>query len=165
MAWPTFSALIGVHHWLDELFLRHQDALLALDVIEAQRRLQVYKQALQTHIEDEDTRLIPVYDARTADIPGGGKQFFIGEHVKLQEILAHCERLLGELAEMPVEARSRHAIALFDREAFYKSLVEHHHAREQNILFPWLDKVTTDAERTELLAQCASLTAFRAAHA
>lgn len=165
MASTTFAVLNDVHHWLDELFLQHQDAVLAHDVPEAQRRLAAYKTALISHIDDEDHRLVPVYDARTANIQGGGTQFFFGEHVKLQEILAHCEQLLDGLDGLDGDAWSRQAIALLDREAFYKSLVEHHHAREQNILFPWLDKVTSDGERADLLAHCHSLAAYQASRA
>jgi hypothetical protein len=42
-------------------------------------------------------------------------------------------------------------IKLFDEEATFKHVVEHHDLREQNILYPTLDRVTTEVERQELL--------------
>lgn len=159
----SFAELEGVHLWLDELFVQHQIALLGADIPTAIARLDDYERQLLTHIEDEDTRLIPVYSARTSDVPGGGRDFFEGEHIKLQTILGECREQLMAARGAAGDALSRRLVALFDREAFYKSLVQHHHAREQNILFPWLDRVTTDDERASLLASCKSLTAARAA--
>jgi hypothetical protein len=53
-------------------------------------------------------------------------------------------------------------IELMDREAMYKGLLAHHHAREHNALFPWLDLVTTAEERAGLFDRCSSLTAYKA---
>jgi hypothetical protein len=39
-------------------------------------------------------------------------------------------------------------------ESMFKHLVEHHDLREQNIQYPALDRVTTIAERQDLLARC-----------
>jgi hemerythrin superfamily protein len=36
----------------------------------------------------------------------------------------------------------------------FKHLVEHHDLREQNILYPTLDRLTTEAERRDLLGRC-----------
>lgn len=48
----------------------------------------------------------------------------------------------------------RSIIGLFDRQAMYKHLVEHHDLREKNVLYPALDRVTDDAERARLLHVC-----------
>ena len=52
-------------------------------------------------------------------------------------------------------ARFRRAIiALMDRQFMYKHLVEHHDLREKNILYPWLDRITSDEERVRLIKKC-----------
>lgn len=38
--------------------------------------------------------------------------------------------------------------------AIFKHLAEHHDFREKNILYPWLDRITTEEERSSLLKQC-----------
>lgn len=157
----SFAALIEVHQWLDELFVEHQIALLSLDLSAAVARLQRYENKLALHIKDEEELLIPLYAARTSKIPGGAVEMFTGEHTKLNGFVAEFFRTLSALQGQAGNALERGVIKLFDREALRKGLVEHHHAREQNILFPWLDKVTAIDERAELLDRCASLKALR----
>jgi hypothetical protein len=41
-----------------------------------------------------------------------------------------------------------------DRQAMYKHLVEHHDRREQNVLYPQLDRITSPEERAVLLEAC-----------
>jgi hypothetical protein len=49
---------------------------------------------------------------------------------------------------------ARRVIRLFDEEATFKSLCDHHDMRERNIFFPALDRVTGEAERRELIGRC-----------
>jgi hypothetical protein len=159
----SFSVLAEVHRWLDSLFLDHQLALLSLDLPAASACLKHYESNLKLHIEDEERALIPLYDARTENVPGGAVELFTGEHTKLTGFVAEFHGTLATLNGKPERELKLDIIKLFDREAICKGLVEHHHAREQNILFPWLDKVTCENERNTLLAGCASLRAWRQA--
>ena len=160
---PSFSLLVEVHHWLDNLFLDHQLALLSLDLPTACACLEHYESNLKLHIEDEEGALIPLYDARTLNVPGGAVELFTGEHTKLTGFIAEFHGTLATLNGKPERELKLHIIKLFDREAICKGLVEHHHSREQNILFPWLDKITSENERNTLLAGSASLRAWRQA--
>lgn len=163
MGATSFTELKTVHAWLDALFLAHQLALLNADFDAADTRLSRYVDALEMHMADEHDYLIPLYDARTSGVPGGHRDVFIGEHHKLTRLVDDCRARLGALRGLERDARQRALVALFDREAFLKTYVEHHHAREENILFPWLDRVTEPDERAALLGRCRSLTASRTA--
>jgi len=157
----SFIKLSKVHEWLDELFLAHQTALLSLDLSEAERCLDFYETNLRLHIKDEDEWLIPTYGARASDIPGGAVEFFTGEHKKILGFVAEFHEMLSQLRNQK-KLQLKHAIIrLLDREAMYKGLLGHHHAREHNVLYPWLDWLTSEAEREKLLAQCSSLEAYR----
>jgi len=158
---PSFFLLAEVHRWLDSLFLDHQLALLSLDLPAASACLKHYERNLKLHIEDEEDALIPLYEARTENVPGGAVELFTGEHTKLTGFIAEFHGTLATLNGKPERELKHDIIKLFDREAICKGLVEHHHAREQNILFPWLDTVTSGEERTALLAGCASVKAWR----
>jgi len=158
---PSFSVLADVHRWLDGLFLDHQLALLSLNLPAASAGLKRYESNLRLHIEDEESALIPLYEARTDNVPGGAVELFTGEHTKLTGFVAEFHGTLATLSGKLERELKLDIIKLFDREAICKGLVEHHHAREQNILFPWLDKVTSETERNTLLAGCASLRAWR----
>jgi hemerythrin-like domain-containing protein len=146
----SFLSLVEVHEHLNELFLTHQEALLADDMQAAAARLAAYEQLLRAHMNDEEARLLPVYE-RAGRIQGGAVEFFTGEHRKMLEMLA---RIREQLARIGNEPTARDRIRLFDEESRYKLLVEHHDQREQNILYPTLDRITDDAERLALLRQC-----------
>lgn len=159
----SFAEFIAVHRRLDGLFLDHQLALLVLDLARARAALQRYENELLVHIKDEEELLIPLYDHRTTNVPGGAVELFTGEHTKLKGFVAEFYRTLDELDGKPESELKRGVIGLFDREAVCKGLTEHHHAREESILFPWLNRVTSDDERARLLDQCSSLQAARSA--
>ncbi len=58
------------------------------------------------------------------------------------------------LIEKSPGERLREIIGLFYRGYWFKRLLEHHDNREENILCPVLDRVTSEEERTDLLCEC-----------
>jgi iron-sulfur cluster repair protein YtfE (RIC family) len=162
----TFLSLMKVHEELNELFYLHQEALLTFDILGAFKRLTEFEGELRKHMSFEEEALLPIYE-RAGRIPGGLVVFFTGEHRRMLEFLerfrATLERLVSRYSA--TEQRSdtegsascddaslkREIIQLFDQEALFKHLVEHHDLREQNILYPTLDRVTDDAEKREML--------------
>ena len=159
---PSFLQLTKVHQWLDELFLAHRTALLSLDLSQAKLLFDRYETNLLLHMKDEEESLIPIYGARISDVPGGAVELFIAEHKKIRKFLAEFHQALGELRNNKGLALKHKAIELLDREGMYAGLLQHHHAREQNALYPWLDLVTSVEERANLLAGCSSLSAYKA---
>lgn len=149
---PSFTAVLAVHEQLTELFLLHQEALLQLDVPLALTRLQHYEHALYAHMQIEEELLMPIYQ-RAGKIPGGPPEFFLGEHRRMREFLARFTTRLQELLNTSTHL-PRAVIQLFDEEATFKALCEHHDMRERNLFFPALDRVTSAAEREQLLPQC-----------
>jgi hemerythrin-like domain-containing protein len=145
----SFLSLLDVHRRLDELFYLHQEALLALDVALAIERLEEFERELRPHMLYEEEVLLPVY-ARAGRIEGGPEVFFTGEHKRMLEFLARFREKLEGLRSDPRDLK-REIIALFDHQAMFKHLVEHHDLREQNILYPTLDKLTDEGERRRLL--------------
>jgi hypothetical protein len=69
------------------------------------------------------------------------------------EFLARFAATLDELKEEGGD-RARRVIRLFDEEAMFKSLCEHHDMRESAIFFPALDRAPNEAERRELIRRC-----------
>jgi hemerythrin-like domain-containing protein len=151
----SFSSLLAVHEQLNELFLQHQEALLHAEIAMAAQRLREYERELLAHMQVEEELLLPVYE-RAGRIAGGPVEFFTGEHRRMREFLQRFAAALEELKKDPAEL-SRRLIRLFDEEAVYKQLAEHHDARERNLLFPALDRVTSAEERRALLKRCLSV--------
>lgn len=148
----SFAEVLKIHERLNELFLLHQEALLRLDLELAAERLRIYERELRAHMRVEEDLLTPVYE-RAGKIEGGPPEFFIGEHRRMLEFLARFTATLGELKEESGDP-ARRAIRLFDEEAMFKNLRDHHDMRERNIFFPALDRVTDEDERRELVSGC-----------
>jgi hemerythrin-like domain-containing protein len=149
----SFLSLLETHEWLDELFLLHQEALLAQDLPLAIELLEKVDEGQREHIRVEEEILLPVY-ARAGRIPGGDPEFYINEHKKMVSILDDFKETLPRLLDESPGERRREIVGLFDRGYWFKRLHEHHDQRERNILYPVLDRVTTEGERKELLQKC-----------
>ena len=152
MAELSFASLLDIHQVLKELFLQHQEALLDGDLARAEEQLAEFERRLLHHIREEEKLLLPVY-ARAGVIPGGPPMLFTGEHNRMRELLAGFKRALSSLEQNP-DGRKRGILWLLDRQATFKNLMEHHDLREANILYSALDRVTTMAERRDILARC-----------
>lgn len=150
----SFLKLLKVHEYLDELFLQHQEELLKLDLERALDVLKNYERELHLHMQLEEEVLLPIYE-RAGQIPGGPPVFFTGEHRRMREFVARFITALGAMEDDPANLRRR-VIALFDEEAIFKSLCQHHDQRERNILYPALDRVSTETEMRELTERCVS---------
>lgn len=160
---PSFLRLTEVHQWLDGLFLAHRTALLSLDLARAKLLFDRYESNLLVHMKDEEESLLPIYGARISEVPGGGVELFLAEHKKIRAFLAELRQGLEKLPGQKGLALKHKAIELLDREGMYAGLMQHHRAREQNALYPWLDLLTSTEEREKLLAECASLSAYQTA--
>lgn len=148
----SFAKLLKIHECLNELFLLHQEALLRLDLESAAGRLRLYERELRAHMRVEEELLMPIYE-RAGKIAGGPPEFFVGEHRRMLEFLERFATTLEELKEESGDP-ARRVIRLFDEEAAFKGLCDHHDMRERNIFFPALDRVTGEAERRELIGRC-----------
>lgn len=148
----SFLSLLEIHEHVSEMFLLHQEALLALDIDLALARLKEFERELRAHMRVEEDLLLPVY-ARAGRIQGGPLEFYTGEHKRMLEFLARFAQKLEQLKTKPANLK-RGIIELFDEQALFKHLMQHHDMREKNILYPTLDKVTGEEERRDLLNRC-----------
>jgi hemerythrin-like domain-containing protein len=147
----NLSELLALHNDLEEMFFAHQVKLLHYRFDEALVLLEQYEQALLTHIRDENEHLLPIYAARGTIAKGGAVQMFLDEHEKLKN---HLVLFKDEIAKLAREDEpERKLLWLLEREAFFKKLCDHHDIRETNFLYPELDRITSDAEKLELLSR------------
>jgi hemerythrin-like domain-containing protein len=150
----SFLTLLEVHRELDEIFFRHQEALLLCDIDRAIDELKIHERKLLIHMQDEEELLLPIYVARADKIPGGSLELFTAEHKKMKKFLAEFSETLPPMRAKAPSALRRSIIALLDRQFMYKHLSEHHDLRERNVLYPWLDRITSEDERRALLMKC-----------
>ena len=137
-AQATFSSVLAEHSALEELFGRHQRALLTRDLEGAVATLKTFENALGRHIFFEDEVLLPLYASKGAEVAGGTLSM-----VRQTEALDVSQDVLGAV------------LRLMDDEALFKGLFAHHALREENLLFPRLDACTTEGEKEKALRQSA----------
>lgn len=163
---PTFLDLERVHGRLEALFLQHQAALMAGRHRRAIAILEAYASAWRVHVRHEEPWLLPVYEQRREhDAPGpvGAASLFSAEH---QRILCMLDDILAAVRELARDDAPpvRDVIRLLDNQCTFKHLVQHHHMREHNILYPGLDPVTTADERNDWIERCTEESAASLAH-
>ena len=149
----SFSKLLELHAELDRAFAAHQYALLRFDFDLALKRLHRYESALIAHMSDEERFLLPLYADRASIERGGAVKLFLSEHERMREwVKLFASTIEGLKSEPDPEPLM---IKLLDRESFYKRLCTHHDIRESKYLFPALDSITTDDERSAIFKQFA----------
>lgn len=137
--------LMRYHEELHELFYRHQLALLRMDFEEAHRRLKQYEAALFKHMRDEEEFLFPIYEARATKVRGETLDVFLADHQKMKLYLELYDREVPALANEDEPARK--LLQLLDSQTTFKRLCGHHDTREEKILYPVLDRLTTEEEK------------------
>jgi len=147
----SFSELLELHRRLDDLFLKHQRALLRLNLEQASELLDQYQVDLLAHIRDEENLMMPLYRQRATAPIGAAAEIFFGEHEKLRQFLVLFQEQLDSLKF--VDDLERGILFLIDSQHLFKRLLVHHDTREKKMLYPLLDEVTTEAERQSLSEQ------------
>ncbi|MCZ6692078.1 MAG: hemerythrin domain-containing protein [Planctomycetota bacterium] len=147
MEGKSFLELLGIHESLLAMFGRHQEALVSGNLEAARSILERFDSEIREHIRLEDGTLIPIFEERAGAIPGGDPKLFQAEHRKIEAYLDEIRPATESLES----GDARALIELLEREYLLKQLLMHHDLREKNILYPELDRVTNEAERSRLI--------------
>jgi hemerythrin-like domain-containing protein len=134
-----FQHLPEEHREVDELFLRHQEALLARDFATAEALLEAVTRAVARHIEVEEREVLPLYRERISPEPGGDAELILAEHRKIEAYLKRFgERMAAWRAQTP---SPREVLALLDVQSQFKHLMDHHDRRERSFLYPAMERL------------------------
>lgn len=151
MSGETLSSVLAEHLDLENLFEKHQRALVARDIPASIATIQAFERALHQHIAFEDDVLLPLYASKGAEVEGGTLPIFHAEHRKLREMttgLVKRTRALEWTSDVVGGI-----LEILDQEALFKGLFSHHAVREENLLFPRLAACTTEWEQEKALRQ------------
>lgn len=145
-----FEAFVAIHADFIGALLRHQDALVRGDADEARREIRQLRADLFEHAQREDDRVLPLLEARGGWGRAGDPRFYREEHERIRGYLV---RFCAEADALDAASPSypRAAGRLIGAEQAFLTLLEHHDDREARCLYPDLIKVTTPAERIDLL--------------
>lgn len=149
----SISSLMTVHKVIDDLFFEHQRALLHFDFEKALHLLAAHESTLSSHMADEELILLPVYEERGEFPDAGAPKLYYDDHKKMRSYIELFKQATSQIAAEPDVDKT--LLQLLDREAFYLRLCSHHDRRESEYLYPILDTILSESEKSELLGRVA----------
>ena len=129
------------HDRLDKLFMEWQTKK-HVDFPAAKKAFREFLMGLRRHIDWEEKILFPVFD-RNAGFPGQGPTAVMREEHR------EIKRVLENMHEF-VRGGDIHTDRL---EAALPTVLKEHNTKEENILYPALDTVTSDEEREKIFTE------------
>jgi hemerythrin-like domain-containing protein len=140
------AALTADHHRCDVYFDSAADAVTARRWDAAGQCLKDFARALGQHIRAEEEILFPAFETRTGNT-AGPTRVMRREHEQFRALLGEmCNALENEDAEHYLSVAATLATSL-----------QQHSAKEEQVLYPWADRVLAE-ERDELLRRMQALT-------
>jgi len=113
-----FSILLSEHDELEELFDKHQRALIVKDLSTAVATISTFENELKRHIAYEDEVLLPLFAAKRAETEGATLPIFHAEHRKLRETAANLSKNTAALYDSSDILGS--ILKLLDDESLFK---------------------------------------------
>ena len=128
------------HLALQELFARHQEALLQGHFDIADEWLQHFAYCQKAHMQIEEAYLFPEF-AKIEHKSKWDVSLYVKEHAKIKILFQNIVNDLNWLSEQELNEsqRRRNIIALLDKEKTLKGLNQHHEEREEEAMLIELD--------------------------
>jgi hemerythrin superfamily protein len=126
------------HDRLDELFKTFQQWKRS-DFAKAKEAFKEFKFGLQRHIVWEEDLLFPLWEAKTGMSDSGPTFVMRAEHRRIAEQLEAIHRKVAE--QNPDSDREEESLL---------SLLGSHNVKEEQVLYPAIDQVTTPEERQDV---------------
>ena len=123
------------HDRLDELFKTFQQ-LKRSDFAKAKEAFKEFKVGLQRHIVWEEDILFPLWEKETGITEGGATSVMRAEHRQIEQQL---EAIHGRVAEQDPNSDQAEQALL--------NLLGSHNMKEERVLYPGIDRVTSAGER------------------
>lgn len=160
----SLFGMMEAHHELDGLFREYQLALVGKDTARSLSFLARFRWELLQHMEEEERCVLPLFEQRCGELPGGRREIFELEHAKIR---TNLDRLMDKgLEVLPATGTptSGQVLDLIDRAWPFKQLLQHHERREASILYPALDRSLDDPARCDFWQSISGLRRERCRH-
>jgi regulator of cell morphogenesis and NO signaling len=136
------SILYGHDHDELDAFLKQFQNLKRVDYAKAKPCFRQFKFGLQRHILWEDEILFPVFESKTGMKDNGPTAVMRQEHLLIKDAL--------ELLHLKVQRNNPDSDA---EENVLIDLLKNHNEKEEKILYPAIDQLTTTEEKKKLFQQ------------
>ncbi len=114
-----------------------------VDIERAQIIFLSFKNELERHIIWEEDILFPVFERKTGIKDGGPTSVMRMEHIQIKN---HLQEIKRKLHTKKIQNLCKEEVALF-------KLLESHNQKEENILYPGIDNLTSEQEKQQMIKQ------------
>ena len=130
------------HDRLDNKIKKYSTEKL-VDIERAESIFLSFKSELERHIIWEEDILFPVFERKTGIKDGGPTSVMRIEHIEIKKYLQEIKR---KLHVKKIQDPCKEEVALF-------KVLESHNQKEENILYPSIDKLTSEQEKKQMIKQ------------
>ena len=109
-----------------------------VDIESAKNVFLFFKSELERHIFWEEDILFPVFESKTGIKDGGPTSVMRTEHIQIKN---HLQEIKKKLHAKKIQNPCKEEVALLE-------VLESHNQKEENILYPGIDNLTSEQERS-----------------
>jgi iron-sulfur cluster repair protein YtfE (RIC family) len=118
-----------------------------VDIKRAETIFLSFKSELERHIIWEEDILFPVFERKTGIKDAGPTSVMRIEHIEIKKYLQEIKR---KLHVKKIQDPCKEEVALF-------KLLESHNQKEENILYPGIDNLTSEQEKEQMIKQISEI--------
>ena len=144
----TILEFMSVDHDRLDNKIRMYNTEKLLDIERAESIFLLFKNELERHIIWEEDILFPVFERKTGIKDGGPTSVMRMEHIQIKD---HLQEIQRKLHAKKVQDLCEEQVALF-------KLLESHNQKEENILYPGIDDLTSEQEKEQMVKQMSAIT-------
>jgi len=130
------------HDRLDNKIKKYSTEKL-VNIEQAESIFLFFKNELERHIIWEEDILFPVFERKTGIKDGGPTSAMRTEHIQIKN---HLQEIKRKLHAKKIQDPCKEEVALF-------KTLESHNQKEENILYPGIDNLTSEQEKEQLIKQ------------
>lgn len=128
------------HDRLDGIFAKFRN-MKNSDIVRAKSLFHDFMQGLQRHIVWEEEILFPVFEEKTGMHDDGPVFVMRMEHCHIKDYLEQIYRKISADDMQDID----------DQEDALFATLSGHNYKEENMLYPWIDKETSEHEREDII--------------
>jgi len=114
-----------------------------IDIERAESIFLSFKSELEQHIIWEEDILFPVFEEKTGIKDGGPTSVMRMEHIQIKN---HLQEIKRKLRTKKIQDPCKEEINLV-------KVLESHNQKEENILYPGIDNITSEQEKEQMIKQ------------
>ena len=139
----TILEFMSVDHDRLDNKIRMYSTEKLVDIERAESIFLSFKSELERHIIWEENILFPVFERKTGIKDGGPTSVMRMEHIQIKN---HLQEIKRKLHTKKIQDPCKEEVALF-------KALELHNQKEENILYPEIDNLTSEQEKQQMIKQ------------